>query len=118
MSQTWEQYDLDRLRNAVAEITRSPNLRFLFRALLDDAGVLEPLPNLNALDTARAAGKQDVGHIMLAHFFAHNPALFPELILEDQHERRDRATNARARVDRNSRDPGEPVDGGSDTEYS
>ena len=92
--------DQERLRAAVDQVAQSDSLRYLFRDIFSSAGVLSPLPEGNALETARAAGRQDLALGVIAIFESHKPALWPSLLLEDLNEQLNR--NKAAVVERRS----------------
>ena len=103
--------DRERLRAAVDEIAHSANLRFFFRDIFSSAAILSPLPEGNALETARAAGRQDLALGIIAIMESHQPALWPTLLLEDLNETLDRtkAADVERSAGGGTRDPA-PVD--------
>jgi hypothetical protein len=114
---SWERFDHDRLANAVAEIARSPNLRFLARNFISFTGVQAPLPSGNALETARAAGRQDAGIELIAYFLTHNPGLWPALILEDINEQNERTVARKTDAGSADRRHAERDSGSDDPEH-
>lgn len=89
----WEEFDATRMSEAVIEISSSPNLRFLFRSLLNSCGINSTPFGGNAIDTAKLCGRHEVGMDILGIFLENDPSLYPKLILEDQHEQTDRAAS-------------------------
>lgn len=89
----WEDYDATRMKEAVREISASPNLRFFFRSLLNSYGMNSTPFGGNAIDTAKLCGRHEAGMDIVSTFLALDPSLYPNLILEDVNEQADRAAS-------------------------
>lgn len=87
----WREYDQQRLAFAVKEIAASPNLRYLIRELLSECGhQLTPFAH-NAIETARLCGRHEIALDVIATLTAHEPGLYPNLLLESYREQTDRS---------------------------
>jgi hypothetical protein len=102
---SWERQDEQRLREALVEIARSPNLRYFVRNLLGSSGVMDIMPSDNALSMARAAGRHELGMTLIATMNQYLPDLWPNLLLEEHNELAER-NSAPATYERPDR--GEP----------
>lgn len=86
----WQEYDQQRIAFAVKEIAASDNLRYFFRELLSQCGhQLTPFAH-NAIETARLCGRHEVALEIIATLTAHEPGLYPNLLLESHREQTDR----------------------------
>jgi len=89
-SEEWENWDAQRMRDAVEEISASPNLRFFFRSLLNSFGINQTPFGGNAIDTAKLCGRHEAGMEIIATLLSEKPGLYPSLILEDLNEQASR----------------------------
>ena len=112
---SWERQDAIRMQEAVAEISRSRNLRYFIRNLLGATGISDVFPSENALAMARQAGKHELGLSIVATLTQYQPELWPNLLLEEQNEILSRTTTAPT-YERPER--GEPATGDDDTTRS
>lgn len=82
-SEDWEREDHYRMEKAVAEIQRSPNLRFFFRSLLSATGATGTPSGGDSHYMALAVGRHSVGTDLIATLTEHQPRLYGTLLTED-----------------------------------
>ena len=84
----FQREDEARWRAAVQQLGSSPDLRFFFRELAARCGYGQPVYSGNALQTANAAGRQDLLNELIAAITEVDPAFWPGLLKEMNDDRR------------------------------